>query len=107
MKRVFSVIFLVFIIATSATAQQGSVQEEASATVSRRQNDFALCGQPFYDILYVRTVKVFADGASHVSAEEDVEQVFALVRWSAEFSGNTDTFVDHIRNISGQQVQSI
>lgn len=107
MKKVLLVIFSVFIVSNAAAAQHASKQEEVEATVSMRENDFALCGQPFYDNLYALTVKIFVDGASNVSSDDYAEQVFALVRSSAEFAGNADAFVDHIKDIPGQLVQII
>lgn len=107
MKKVLIVIFSVFVIGSVAAAQHSREKEESAASVSIRQNDFVLCGQPFYDNLYALTVKVFAEGASNVVPEEYAEQVVALVHSSAEFAGNADAFVDHIKDIPGQLVEII
>ena len=107
MKKVLIVIFSAFIIVPVAAAQHGSEKDEAVAPVILRENDFALCGQPFYDSLYALTVKVFAEGASNVMPSEYAEQVFALVHSSAEFAANADAFVDHIKDIPGQLVEII
>jgi len=107
MKKSIIVIISVCIIIPVVAAQHGSENEDLSSSVSIRQNDFALCGQPFYDNLYALTVKVFADGASSVMADEYAEQVFALVRSSEEFAVNADAFVDHIKDIPGQLVDII
>ena len=56
---------------------------EAPATVSMRQNDFALCGQPFYD------------------------DVYALVRFSEEYGSDAEAFVEHIKDIPGQLIEII
>lgn len=107
MNRVLLVIFTVFLIGPVIAAQHGGGEEELATSVSIRQNDFALCGQPFYDNLYALTVEVFADGASKVMADDYAEQVFALVRSSAEFTANADAFIDHIKDIPGQLVEII
>lgn len=80
---------------------------EAPATISMRDNDFALCGQEFWDDLYALTVDVFAIGAANVGAEEYAEQVFALVRSSKQFEEGADEFIDHIRGAPAQLVQII
>ena len=107
MKKVLIVIFSAFILSPVATAQHGSEKEELAASVSMPQNDFARCGQPFYDNFYALTVEVFADGAANVMPDEYAEQVFALVRSSAEFAGDADAFVEHIKDIPGQLVEII
>ncbi|PCI82141.1 MAG: hypothetical protein COB20_00605 [SAR86 cluster bacterium] len=80
---------------------------DAPATVSMRQNDFALCGQPFYDDVYALTVEIFAEGAENVNLEYYQEQVFALVRSSKEFGDDAEAFVVHIKDIPGQLVDII
>ncbi|MFT7471361.1 MAG: hypothetical protein ACI8XU_001257 [Kiritimatiellia bacterium] len=107
MKKLLIVILSAFIIGPVATAQHGSKKEEAPSSVSLRENDFALCGQPFYDNLYALTVEIFADGASKVMPAAYAEQVFALVRSSEEFAGSADAFVDHIKDIPRQLVEII
>ena len=64
---------------------------EAPATGSMRQNDFALCGQPFYDDVYALTVEIFAEGAENVNLDTCQEQVFALV----DFQKNTGAMRKH------------
>ena len=78
-----------------------------SATFSMRDNDFALCGQEFWDDLYALTVDVFSMGAANVSADEYAEQVFALVRSSQQFGGGADEFIDHIKDAPAQLVDII
>lgn len=80
---------------------------DAPATVSMRQNDFALCGQPFYDAVYALTVETFAKGVENVKLEHYQEQVFALVRSSKEFGGDPEAFVLHIEDIPRQLVEII
>ena len=80
---------------------------EAPATFSMRDNDFALCGQEFWDDLYALSVDVFAIGAANVKAEDYAEQVFALVRSSKQFGGGADEFIDHIKGAPAQLVEII
>ncbi|MBL4581750.1 MAG: hypothetical protein JKY29_08030 [Gammaproteobacteria bacterium] len=80
---------------------------DAPATVSMRQNDFALCGQPFYDDVYALTVEIFAEGAENVNLEYYQEQVFALVRSSEKFGDDAEAFVVHIKDIPGQLLEII
>ena len=80
---------------------------EAPATVSMRQNDFALCGQPFYDDVYALTVEIFAEGAENVNLDTYQEQVFALVRFSEEYGSDAEAFVEHIKDIPGQLIEII
>jgi hypothetical protein len=77
------------------------------ATVSMRENDFALCGQAFYDDVYALTVQVFAAGAENVRLEDYQEQIFALVRSSEEFKDDPEAFVTHIKDIPGQLIEII
>lgn len=107
MNRVLLVFFSAFFIGPVIAAQHGGGAEEFATSVSIRQNDLALCGQPFYDNLYALTVEVFADGASKVMADDYAEQVFTLVRSSAEFEGNAAAFIDHIKDIPGQLLEII
>lgn len=87
--------------------QQMHSASDAPATVSMRQNDFALCGQPFYDDVYALTVEIFAEGAEDVNLETYQEQVFALVRSSEEYGGDAKAFVVHIKDIPGQLIEII
>ena len=80
---------------------------DAPATVSMRQDDFALCGQPFYDDVYALTVEIFAEGAENVNLEYYQEQVFALVRTSEEYGDDAQAFTLHIRDIPGQLIEII
>ena len=82
-------------------------QEAAPATISLRQNDFALCGQTFWDDLYAMTVHVFRIGAENVSTDAYAEEVFALVRDAEEFEGSAEEFVDHIKDIPAQLVEIV
>lgn len=80
---------------------------DAPATVSMRQNDFALCGQPFYDDVYALTVEIFAEGVENVELEYYQEEVFGLVRSSEEFGDDPEAFVLHIKDIPGQLIEII
>ena len=80
---------------------------DAPATVSMRQNDFALCGQPFYDDVYALTVEIFAEGVENVELEHYREQVYGLVRSSEEFRDDPEAFVQHIKDIPGQLIEII
>jgi hypothetical protein len=98
------------LIASPQHGQEPVAQPAAAqppATISIRQNDVALCGTPFFDSLYALTVEVFSVGAAQVVEVDFREQVFALVRASAEFGGNAEAFVEHIKDIPGQLVQII
>jgi len=107
MKKILVFMYLVVGLAPATYAQHGSKPLDAEATVSLRQNDFALCGQPFYDGLYALTVKIFDESTGSVSPEYYAEQVFALVHSSAEFVGSAAAFVDHIKDIPRQLVEII
>ena len=80
---------------------------DGPTTVSMRQNDFALCGQPFYDDVYALTVEIFAEGVENVELEHYQEQVFGLVRSSEEFGDDPEAFVQHIKDIPGQLIEII
>ena len=107
MKKILIFMYLVVGLIPAVHAQHGGKPAEAEATVSLRQNDFALCGQPFYDDLYALTVKIFDERAGSVSPEYYAEQVFALVHASVEFAGSAAAFVDHIKDIPRQLVEII
>ena len=107
MKNILVAMFSLLLAGEAVNAQHAGGQDGVEATVSIRQNDFALCGQPFYDDLYALTVEVFADGASSVVSSEYAARVFALVRAAEEFAGNADAFVDHIKDIPDQLLQII
>ncbi len=102
---------LALLAAVSAACSEmpfhGAGHESAPATFSLRDNDFALCGQEFWDSLYALTVDVFAIGAANVSAEEYAEKVFALVRSSKQFGGGADEFIEHIKGAPAQLVEII
>ncbi len=104
------VVAISLVISAGANGQQHGSETESSqapASVSIRQNNIALCGQEFYDNFYALTLSVFAVGAANVSTEEYTRRVFSLVRSSQEFAGETEAFVDHIKDIPGQLLQII
>lgn len=107
-----AVISFVGLHLTANTQQEAGFMEmhrapDAPVTLSMRQNDFALCGQPFYDDAYALTAEIFAGGAENVSLEEFERQLFALVRSSEEFENDPEAFVEHIQDIPRQLIEII
>ena len=111
MKIGFRMTIVALLAAVSSSCGEmplhGGSHEQAPATFSLRDNDFALCGQEFWDNLYALTVDVFSIGAANVRAEEYAERVFALVRSSKQFEGGADEFIEHIKGAPAQLVEII
>lgn len=107
------VVLSTYCLHASANPQHGNANQEASphgkepATISIRQNDGALCGTPFWDDFYALTVAVFAIGANNVEVSDYQQQVFGMIRSSAEFEGSAEAFVEHAKDIPRQLVEII
>ena len=81
---------------------------EEPVTVSIRQNDYALCTDPFYVGLYDLTVTVFAIGAENVELANYQQQMVNYIRTSDTFSeGDREAFVEHVADIPRQLVEII
>lgn len=100
-------LMIMLVASCSEIPFHGGAHEQGPATFSLRQNDFALCGQEFYDDVYALTVDVFAGGAANVNLDDYTAQVNALVHSSKEFEGSADEFVEHIKDIPGQLLEII
>jgi hypothetical protein len=81
---------------------------EEPVTLSIRQNDFALCTDPFYVGIYNLTVTVFAVGAENVDLANYQQQLFNFIRTSDTFSEeDREAFVEHVADIPRQLVEII
>ncbi len=87
------------------TTESHAAAPEEAATFSIRQNDAPLCESPFWISLYELTVEVFAVGADKVQVRDFEEKLFAWVRASDEFPGDSaEAFVEHVKDIPRQLI---
>ena len=85
-----------------------AAEEDGPVTVSIRQNDYALCTDPFYVGIYELSARVFAAGADTVDVADYEREIFAYVRSREDMSvEQADAFIDHIQDIPRQLVEII